>query len=507
MKKILLSASFLMLSATAFTVAAQDIDITTHIPAKDNAVYAAKDGFTCENLWIFDRFHDLIPVEGEEAPAVASYYELSPICSQQSRTATTDGENVYVIVNGASGAGTDGGYGQAIIYAYDLMTGAFVKQIPLTLNGAAYEGQLAANTIGFDSYGHMFVAPYIGNSDGSGALNVYLVDKETGALALAGELSCMGGIGRIDYVDVVGDLTGVEARCDLMAASSSQTMADKTTVGGSNVFWWALPKGATTWQGGFSTGLSWLEVKGFYPESMTDFGNASTATIVRSAYSETDGVQMFYAEGNNTLATLYGTDGSIIDSFGSVTDENVVLPNAGTNGLHEMAIGDQKFIVYSEGQYDGAHSCQAIITTVDENYSYPSIKPLWTVPETGLGQTTDGGTRIHCITSVALPEDANGREARLVLSFKCFNGMAVYRVAEEGYGSVEENFVANANITVNGDVIAVSEVAESIEVYNVAGQMVGQVENASEIAAPATGLYIVKAVVEGAPVVKKVIVK
>ena len=172
MKKILLSASFLMLSATAFTVAAQDIDITTHIPAKDNAVYAATDGFTCENLWIFDRFHDLIPVEGEEAPAVASYYELSPICSQQSRTATTDGENVYVIVNGASGAGTDGGYGQAIIYAYDLMTGAFVKQIPLTLNGAAYEGQLAANTIGFDSYGNMFVAPYIGNSDGSGALNV-----------------------------------------------------------------------------------------------------------------------------------------------------------------------------------------------------------------------------------------------------------------------------------------------------------------------------------------------
>ena len=55
--------------------------------------------------------------------------------------------------------------------------------------------------------------------------------------------------------------------------------------------------------------------------------------------------------------------------------------------------------------------------------------------------------------------------------------MGVFRIAEEGYGSVEENFVANANITVNGDVIAVSEVAESIEVYNVAGQMVGQVEN------------------------------
>ena len=228
----------------------------------------------------------------------------------------------------------------------------------------------------------------------------------------------MGGIGRIDYVDVVGDLTGVEARCDIMAASSSQTVKvegqEDQTVGGSNVFWWALQKGTTEWVGGFSTGLPYMEMQGFYPESQTNFGNASTATIVRSAYSETDGVQMFYAEGNSTLSTLYGTDGSIIDSFGSVTDENVVLPNAGTNGLHEMTIGDQNFIVYSEGQYDGAHSCQAIITTVDESYSYSSIKPLWTVPETGLGQTTDGGTRIHCITSVALPEDANGLLKRVM---------------------------------------------------------------------------------------------
>ena len=124
-----------------------------------------------------------------------------------------------------------------------------------------------------------------------------------------------------------------------------------------------------------------------------------------------------------------------------------------------------------------------------------------------MGQTTDGGNRIHCITSVALPDDANGKAATLVLSFKSFNGMAVYRVAEEGYGSVAENVVAAADIRVNGDVIAVSEVAESIEVYNVAGQKVAQVENTAEVAAPATGLYIVKAVVDGTPVVKKVIVK
>lgn len=80
---------------------------------------------------------------------------------------------------------------------------------------------------------------------------------------------------------------------------------------------------------------------------------------------------------------------------------------------------------------------------------------------------------------------------------------AFYKISKPG--SVESNVAAAANITVNGDVIVVSEVAESIEVFNVAGQKVAEARNASEVAAPATGAYIVKAVVAGAPVVKKVI--
>jgi len=484
MKKILLSASLLMLSTAAFAVT-------------DGQTYNPTDGFTCENVWVFDRVHTL------------DDYQASAICSTQSRTATIDDKNIYVIVNGLDGTGTDGGYGQAVIHVYDLLTGAFVKQVPLTLDGAAYEGQLAANTIGFDSYGHLFVAPYNANSDGSGSLKIYFVDIETGALTLAGDMSFMGGDGRVDYVDVVGDLTGVESRCDLMATAS----AASATAGVAYVYWWTLPQGgnAASWAAGFNTGLPYLAINSYYPETQTNFGNACSTTIVRSAWDPESGVQMFYSDGNNTLSTLYGTDGSMIDSFASV-GEGVVQPAAGTNGIHEMTIGDQNFIVYSEGQYDGSHSCQAIVTTVDADFAFSSMKPLWTVPADGLGQTSDTGTRIHCITSAALPTDANGNEARVVLSFKCYNGMAVYRVAEEGYdpnnlGGVEENVVAAANITVNGDVIAVSETAETIEVYNVAGQKVAQVENTTEVAAPATGLYIVKAVVDGAPVVKKVIVK
>ncbi len=504
MKKILLSASLLMLSTAAFAVT-------------DGQTYAAANGFTCENLWIFDRFH------------TGTDYEASPICSNQSRTAATDGEYVYVTVNATNtGSQDDPVYGQVHVHVYDLMTGAYVRDMPLTLDGNAYEGQLAANTIGFDSYGHLYVAPYNANGDGSGNLTIYIVDKETGALTSAGDLYFFGQAGRVDYIDVVGDLTAVEARCDVMATSSEAKFADTDDAGeqasASGVYWWYLQKGTpNAWNGGFNGGMPGLVIKGgqYYPETITttdattgetvtsvnrNMGNAATLTMVRSLWSETDGPRYFYAEGNAVAATLYDMNGAKVDDFGSV-QEGVIIPAAGTNGIHEMMVGDQAFIVYSEGQYDAPHSCQAIISTTDADYTFASINNLWTVPADGMGQTTDGGNRIHCITSVALPDDANGKAATLVLSFKSFNGMAVYRVAEEGYGSVAENVVAAADIRVNGDVIAVSEVAESIEVYNVAGQKVAQVENTAEVAAPATGLYIVKAVVDGTPVVKKVIVK
>ena len=134
---------------------------------------------------------------------------------------------------------------------------------------------------------------------------------------------------------------------------------------------------------------------------------------------------------------------------------------------------------------------------------------LWTVPADGLGQTSDSGTRVHAITTAALPDDAAGKQAMYLMTFKCFNGLGVYRIAEEGYnpqGAVATTSIAKANITVNGDVITVSAPA-TIEVYNVAGQKVAQANNATQVVAPANGLYVVKATVNGEKVVKKVIVK
>lgn len=475
MKKFLLSASVLMLASTAFA-------------ATDGQTYEPKNGYTCENLWIFDRMH----TEAE--------YLANPIANKAARTATTDGETIYVGLSGDV----------ATIEKFSVSTGEYLGSLPLKLNGEAYAGTLVANQVGFDEYGHFYVASYSANSEGDGGLNFYTCDLNTGDLTSVGELSFMGIGGRVDYCDAIGDLTGEKAGATIMAASC---------VGGKkNVFAWTRAQGETEWSAGWTSGLTSQVMLETYPADQAEFGTGSVLKQVRDGEA-TGAMNLFYVDGNTTLPVLYSNDGAMVDSFanapieqkgedGAVLVPGVVSPEAGTNGIAESGVGGQKMLIYSEGQYVAPHACQAVVTLVDDAYSFESMQQLWLVPADGLGQMSDGGNRVHGLDCITLPADANGKNAMLLVTFKCFNGMGVYRIAEEGYdpnASVADNVVANATIRVNGDVIAVSEVAESIEVYNVAGQKVAEVHNASEVAAPANGVYVVKAVVNGAPVVKKVI--
>lgn len=469
MKKLLLSASMLMLAgASAFAVT-------------DGQTYESIDGFNCENLWVFDRFH------AEEA------YMGNPIASKNARTATTDGTTIYVGLSGET----------ATIEKFDLKTGAYLGSLALTKGGEAFSGTLAVNQVGFDEYGHFYAATYSANSKGDGQYEVYTVDLTTGAVTSVGDLFFDGGLGRIDYCDVIGDITGVEANATVMAVTCA---ADNM-----NVFKWVREKGSDEWMGGWTGQATFqaIEAGQTYPNGITGFSTGSVLKIVRDG-SKSGNVNMFYIDGFTSAPALYGSDGAMIDNISNadlkktdketgVTTGTVPEPALGTNGIAEGSVGKTNLMIYSEGQYDAPHKCQAVITTVDENMSFESMKPLWIVPADGLGQTTDG-VRVHSL--FCLPQKDG---SALLLTFKCYNGMGVYKITKKGDDSVESNVVAAANITVNGDVIAVSEVAETIEVFNVAGQKVAEARNASEVAAPATGAYIVKAVVAGAPVVKKVI--
>ncbi len=450
--------------------------------ATDGATYEDVDGFKCENLWVFDRTH------------TSADYLANPIAQKCARTATTDGSIVYVTVCGDD---------PATIEKFDVKTGAYLGSLALTKDGEAYTQYLGANQIGFDEYNHLYAMAYSANSDGAGQLAVYTVNTETGEMTSVGDILFDGNIGRVDFCDVIGDITGVEAQATIMAVASSQDNM--------NVFQWVREQGSDEWLGGWTDQAVAQAIKAgdTYPNNVVGFSYGSVIKMVRDG-SKSGEMSMFYIDGFTSLPALYGSDGAMIDNIGNadlfvkdpetkeIISGTLPEPAQGTNGIAEGTVGDANLMIYSEGQYDAPHSCQAIVTAVDEDMSFESMKYLWTVPADGLGQVSDGGVRAHAL--FCLPQEDG---STLLLTFKCFNGMGVYKITKES--GVESNVVAAAKITVNGDVIAVSEQAQSIEVYNIAGQKVAEAHNASQVAAPATGAYIVKAVVAGTPVVKKVI--
>lgn len=489
---------FLLLSAAALMAGSA-------MAATDGATYEGKSGLTLENVWIFST--------NSNNTEMAQYPWMG---TNKARTATLYDGVVYVGNSTNDDPSIVDGEGAAVdccsIEKFDAATGAYLGKIQVTYNGTRVSGLLCANQVGVDSFGNLWVAPADLSVEGSFVL--YIVDKETGeAQQIVCPVYMTSGV-RVDYCDVIGDLTLQQAGAVIMGAVASSDLS---------VFRWKADQGQTLadYTGGWNEMEDELmPMTAADPADQTEWG---TAPVVRIVLGEGDAAyngDLFYVDGFTTFPTLYDTTGSIVDSFantvtetGDVDEEGNPITtscypeNAGTNGVNEIQIGNHNLIVYSNNQHTGSNGGNELwIAEMGEGMAFAGMQQLWMVPAMGLGMTSDTGTRVHCIAKEYT--EYNGHEAVNILTFKTMNGMGVYRLVDTETGSVGDNLaddLAAAKITVNGDVISVSEVASTIEVYNVAGQLVNRVANASEIAAPADGVYIVKAMVGGNAVVQKVI--
>jgi len=223
----------------------------------------------------------------------------------------------------------------------------------------------------------------------------------------------------------VGDITLEQAECNVMTPGSQVP----------TVYAWHNDQGGDidTWDGFFS-GDPYMDFTEMYPESQTQWGYAPACRFVLGEDEEYRySGETFYIDGFTTVPVLYANDGTIIDGFGSLTQEemdadSLLMPKVGTNGIGEFALGDRNFIVYSLAQYDAPNSCQVNICELGEGMAFSGMQRYWTFPADGQGQTSDSGLRIHPITTDYTTE--GGKEAVMVFEFKCMNGMGVYMVGE-----------------------------------------------------------------------------
>jgi hypothetical protein len=471
MKKFLLFAIFAVVAfANSFAVT-------------DSQTYADVNGIKVVNTWIFDRNH------------TKDAFAASPLSNSRARTAVMYGGVIYVARSEEKTviSGTDT-VAQSVIHRYSAVDGSAMSELDVTLDGKPYGDFLGVNGIGVDNFGHVWVAPY--TSEKTTTIPLYQLNTETGALTKIADLEKGDVIARTDYLDVMGDITAVNAECNAMVPGT----------GVATVYRWHCDKGGTSWDGGFS-GDPYLDFTAFYPANQTQWSYCPTVRMVLGSDAETMySGENFYVDGFNTVPTLYDTQGGIIDSFGNVDEadlkaDSLLLPKAGTNGVAEFHLDSKNFVVYSIGQYDAPNSCQINVCELGEGMAFKGMKRYWTLPNDGLGQVSDAGNRVHSINVEYYTE--NGNDGVKLFTYKCQNGMGVYKIAKaSGVNNINVN---NATISVSGDVITVSAPA-NIEVYNLAGQVVAKAANATQVTAPAKGVYVVKAVAAGSSVVKKVVI-
>lgn len=464
MKKSLLLASALLCvgSAIADNVTAPGVDPTVY-----EKMTSGDKTFTLKNRWLYSNNLTGYAGTSNTKAEVAANQCAWATNNNGMRTATI--YNNYVLITD----NTNNGF-----HKLDLATGEYKGFTKYTIDGAEVtNGISTTNQIGLDDFGHIYVIGYIAPADpASGAVvKLRTLDPETGALTQVGEVDLRaeawtGGKLRLDYYQVIGDITGVDAKAQIVSANS---------ITSTDIVRGTLDQGATEWTGALDGYYNWEATPVLYPAKAADWGNAVASVLIKD--EEFSG-SLFYVDGNATAASLYDDKGQTVGTF---ADNAALAPNdLGTNGICEVNVAGKNFIIYSLGQYISPAFCQIRVACSGDSQEYADLVKFWDIPENGLGSQTDAGIRIHGLQTLKMT-DENGKEGAYILDYKCRNGVGVYVLAEEGFKDPNPN---NGVEGIENDDLNVAPVY-----YNIQGM---QVEN------PENGLYIVK---RGNKVTKEVI--
>ncbi len=383
------------------------LTVIVKIIPNDGVDYEPVNGIGIKNVWIQDRAH---------TPEV---WTSQPYCNLYARTAVIHDGNIYIACSNANIViqGVDTLY-QSVIYVLNANDGSLVRELPLTLDGAIYGNTvLNCNAIGVDNFGHLYMAPY--SSGISEIQPVYMVDKNTGELTLIEELDKSDMLNRIDVIDVMGDITRQNAECNIMAAGAQSKC----------VYRWHANQG-----GDFEAGFDddpYLEIKNFYPATVSHWGYVPVVKMAQVQENDYSGA-LFYVDGFYSAPILYDLTGRMVDNFENV-NPNYCPMDVGCNGVCEFTLDGRTFLVYVAAQYGGYDeasgqnkACQVYISELGNNRSFSGMRRYWMVPD-ALGTVSDGGTRVQSI-NVEYGTDEFGNEEVTLFIFKCYNGMAVYKI-------------------------------------------------------------------------------
>lgn len=415
MKKTLLFGAMAALALTAFA-------------ETDGVQYASKDGYTFENLWVnangIGKWAQLntdgiIPSRDFVASAIAKDGMIY-VASSKKNVVTAEGT---VLAD------------EGILLAFDYATGEYKKTIELTVNGEPLSGLLCANFVDVDDFNNLYIFGYVATplaDDGTARpLTLYSVDTESGALTLqcALEIDEADKSGRVDFVDVSGDITRAQAPCVVMAAPGG---SDAPMYG----YAWRCDQNSDEFVGNYAGDYICCEYEESFPENGS-WGQCAQVTIIPD--EEFSG-SLYYIDGNATYPAIYDIEGAMISSMADVVEEDTenpqIYPVAAPCGAYEFTLGDDSFLMYGLEEHADPQRNRARLCRYDVLGDMSTLKHYYDFPENGALSdglaVAYGGRRLHVLQS-KIVSDANGKLAAEILTYKTGNGMGLYRLAQAGY--------------------------------------------------------------------------
>lgn len=389
-------------------------------PVVDNYNYGEVDGVKLTNLWLYARNYDNWTVDN--LPFVEDW--------DRTRTATVANGKVYLGYSHKIMQGDALNSGSAHYVVLDLETGKYEKTVQVTVDGNTVDALLACNQIGTDDFGNLWFAGFasnLWNEYGARQINVYhITDPETGAAEVAFTVSLPedeseAGDARVDYYDLVGDVTGQQAGTVFMTASCENSTAPY-------IYGWQRDQGSTKWEPHMSdNGYVAQALETTYPADQTMLNYGSMLTIVRD---EEHSGELFYVDGYTTYPALYNTSGSMLESFASAPE--LQPDDVGCNGLAEFSVAGNDYICFPVNQYNKGKGWELRICKLGEGMAFEGMTQAWQFPEKGQGTLTDSGMRIHSIKTVPV-KDSEGRDGVYLMQYKCNGGLGTYLVADKDF--------------------------------------------------------------------------
>ncbi len=333
------------------------------------------------------------------------------------RSFTVLGGNLYL-----TGRESNASNANCYLRVYSTRNGEWLRDIALP--DEVKGDYFPCNNVLVDDAGNLLISNMLLKINNT-PLVIYQIDPDTGAATWRASLSTNESNGRIDHIDVLGDVTS--GNFQVFAAVSRST----------EIIRWTIQNGSVT-----STKVT--NVTALYPATATNFGTSPRI----KALSSTEAL----VHGSGIQPTKYNVEtGAIVDSFNGNND--LMKQGSASDGADEFDLCGKHFLFYSSGDYATAqgHNYRVAMNPTGDDYAGMSV--LWTLPKNGMGVVNSTTMSTPCL---AVPTSrANVMELYMYVPG---NGIAKYTMTVGITGDVDcdgsvtaGDITALYNYMLNGD--------------------------------------------------------